>query len=197
VIFVTVGTQLPFDRMVKTVDQWALRAGRDDVFAQIGPSEYKPRHIQWAHFIDADECRQRVEECTAVIAHAGMGSVITALELGKPIIVMPRDAKLNEHRNDHQLATARHLLRQGHVIVAFDEGHLEAKLEQIDSLRALGSITSAASNRLVHALRDFIEGSSIARPVAIDVDRYTPASPGFLGCEASPSEVMGVHAGVR
>ena len=37
-IFVTVGTQLAFDRMIKAVDEWAGARGRTDVFAQVGPA---------------------------------------------------------------------------------------------------------------------------------------------------------------
>jgi UDP-N-acetylglucosamine transferase subunit ALG13 len=157
-IFVTVGTQLPFDRLVRTVDEWCGgRRANVEAFAQIGPARYQPRHIEWKQFIAAGECRRRVEDSDAVIAHAGMGSIITALELGKPIVVMPRRAELNEHRNEHQLATARSLLAQGKVIVAFDEAHL---LEKLDHLQEFSSprrrVANHASPRLIEALRQFI-----------------------------------------
>jgi hypothetical protein len=95
-----------------------------------------------------------------------MGSIITALELGKPIVVMPRRAELGEHRNDHQMATARSLLAQGKVIVAFDESHLLEKLDNLDQL--IGSSRRAcdhASPRLLAALREFvITGSRASQP---------------------------------
>ena len=123
-IFVTVGTQLPFDRMVRTIDQWAGARSYGEVFAQIGPAKYRPKNIPWAEFLDADECRRKIEQADVVVAHAGMGSILTALELGKPIVIMPRLSALGEHRNDHQLATAKRFLAQGRVIVAFDEHQL-------------------------------------------------------------------------
>ena len=131
-VFVTVGTQLPFDRLVRIVDDWAGRNPQAQVFGQIGPTTFEPRHMQWQQFIDADECRRRVSEATAVIAHAGMGTIITSLELGTPIVVVPRQASLGEHRNDHQVATARNLLAQNRVIVAFDEEHLLEKLANLE-----------------------------------------------------------------
>jgi UDP-N-acetylglucosamine transferase subunit ALG13 len=109
-IFVTVGVQLPFDRLVRAVDAWAGERMRSDVFAQIGPSQYRPQHIEFRAFVEPPEFRRLVECADAVVAHAGMGSIITALELAKPLIVMPRRAELGEHRNDHQLSTARHML---------------------------------------------------------------------------------------
>ena len=103
-IFVTVGAQMAFDRLVRTVDEWAATRGRKDVFAQIGPTEWRPRHIEWVAFLPPEDFRKRVADATMVVAHAGMGSIITALELGKPILVMPRRGHLQETRNDHQVA---------------------------------------------------------------------------------------------
>jgi len=87
-IFVTVGAQMPFDRLVKTVDQWACERGRDDVFAQIGMTDYRPSNIQWTDFLTAEEFKQRFEAANVIVAHAGTGSIITALQLGKPILIM-------------------------------------------------------------------------------------------------------------
>jgi UDP-N-acetylglucosamine transferase subunit ALG13 len=156
VIFVTVGTQLPFDRLIRVIDGWAKATGQTNVFAQIGPTDYQPRHLQWSKFIDAQEFRRHVAEADVVVAHAGMGSIITALELGKPIIVMPRSAALGEHRNDHQLATAKRFLAQGRIFVAFDENHLVEKLDQVGTFKATERISSQASPRLLAAIRSFI-----------------------------------------
>jgi hypothetical protein len=72
VIFVTVGTQLPFDRLISAIDGWAgARAGRE-VFAQVGPTELRPQHIGFRGFISPSECRERMLAATAIVAHAGM-----------------------------------------------------------------------------------------------------------------------------
>jgi len=39
VIFVTVGAQMPFDRLVGAVDTWAGTNNRRDIFAQTGETE--------------------------------------------------------------------------------------------------------------------------------------------------------------
>ena len=46
-IFVTVGTQFPFDRLLRTVDD-AFDKGliNEEVFAQTGESNYKPRNFE-------------------------------------------------------------------------------------------------------------------------------------------------------
>jgi UDP-N-acetylglucosamine transferase subunit ALG13 len=155
-LFVTVGTQYPFDRLVRTIDQWAGRRDDMEIFAQTGPTEYRPRNMRFAAFIDAEECSRQVEQADAVLAHAGMGSIITAMQSGKLIVVMPRRADLGEHRNDHQMATARKLLAQGKVIVAFDESHLLEKLNQLDQLSSHHRACGEPSPRLLATLREFV-----------------------------------------
>ena len=100
-IFVAVGTQFPFDRLVKVVDEWVGET-KLSAFAQIAEADYIPKHMQWDHFIDADEYAKKVAQASVIVAHAGMGNIITACENQVPIIVMNRQYKLGEHRNDHQ-----------------------------------------------------------------------------------------------
>ena len=165
-IFVTVGNQLPFDRLVRTIDQWAAANAYGEVFAQIGTAEYRPKHIPWAEFLDADECRRKMEQANVIVAHAGMGSILTALELGKQIVVMPRLTALGEQHNDQQLATAKHLLAQGRIHVAFDESQLLAKLDYLKTRKSAQRIAVGASSALLDALRAFIEGKAIVYPTA-------------------------------
>lgn len=155
-IFVTVGTQLPFDRLVRVVDAWAGETGRDDVFAQIGPSRFRPEHIRFQPFVEPDEFARRASEATAIIAHAGMGSILTALQHGKPIVIMPRRADLGEQRNDHQLATAARFEGRAGVSVARDERELPEILARLDQLRASDPIPPFASPGLIAAIREFI-----------------------------------------
>ena len=156
-IFVTVGTQVQFDRLIRTVDEWAGARARGDVFAQIGPSSDQFKNIRTERFIDPTEFTKCVEAASLVIAHAGMGSIITALELGRRIIVMPRRASLGEHRNDHQVATAKRFAAQGRIEVAFDERELADKLDQLDVLNRGERLGGEASPQLIRTIRTFIE----------------------------------------
>jgi UDP-N-acetylglucosamine transferase subunit ALG13 len=157
-IFVTVGAQMAFDRLIRTVDEWALSRARSNVFAQVGPSNYHPKVIESTRFIDPLDFCKRIEAANLIVAHAGMGSIITALEHGKPIIVMPRRAQFRETRNDHQVGTAMHLMKQGRVVVALDEQELIEKLDQfVEPSRAVERIKPYASPRLIATLRNFIE----------------------------------------
>ncbi len=158
-IFVTVGSQVHFNRLVKAVDQWAFEYKRDDVFAQIGTTDYRPKNIDWTNFLKPDEFERRYREASAIVAHAGTGSIITALQLKKPILIMPRQSSLGETRSDHQIATAKQFLRFESVDVAWDESELIAKLNGIDKLCASESIGSSASSELITSIRTFIEST--------------------------------------
>lgn len=160
-IFATVGTQGQFDRLIRTIDEWAGANGRTDVVAQTGPSDYRSKHIHTERFIDAPEFRQRVEAASLVISHAGMGSIITALELGKRIIVMPRRASLGEHRNDHQFATAKRFAEHGAITVAFTEQELLEKLDQFQGLNEAQRLATPASPQLISAIQMFIETGQV------------------------------------
>jgi UDP-N-acetylglucosamine transferase subunit ALG13 len=155
-IFVTVGSDLPFDRLVRIVDQWAQANNRTDVFAQIGETDYRPAFVSYSKFLDPAEFSSRLSGATTIIAHAGMGTILSALQGEKPVLVMPRQAALREVRNEHQLATARHLLKMGLVNVAFDDRELREKLDHISSLQPPAKISPYASPELLSALREFI-----------------------------------------
>ena len=169
-ILVTVGAQMPFDRLIMAVDRWARMAGRDDVFAQIGEGSYVPKCARSVRHMNPSEFRQRVIEADLVVAHAGMGTILTALELGRPILVMPRRGELMETRNDHQIATATQLAANGRVSVAMDEAELAAKLRQVGEIQGGGQIGPYASPALLHTLRRFIATGQIGvEPVASEV----------------------------
>ena len=155
-IFVTVGTDLPFDRMLRVIDAWAGEFGRDDVFAQIGEGGWQPRHIRFAEFLQPPEFARHFQAARVIISHAGMGTILTALHHRKPILVMPKRASLGEHRNEHQLATARHMMRLGNVNVAFDETELRDRLNRLDELKQPVPIGDRASDGLIRGLREFI-----------------------------------------
>jgi UDP-N-acetylglucosamine transferase subunit ALG13 len=156
VIFVTVGTELPFDRLIGVVDEWAGRTGRADVFAQIGGSDRQPQHIRYKNFIEPAEYAQRFAQADVIVSHAGMGTILSALQFQKPIVVMPRRAALQEHRNEHQLATARRLAALGKITVALNEAELRQQLERLGELKAQERIGAYASEGLISALREFI-----------------------------------------
>lgn len=155
-ILLSVGTQFPFDRLVRAVDEWAEKTGRTDIVAQIGPSEYKPKMLKCFGLVSPDEFRDFQEQADFIIAHAGMGSILTAMEMRKPIIIFPRDHTLGEHRNGHQMATADRFSNTQGVFVVRDTESLNARLNRLDDLLAAQDGPRIELHRLADNLREFI-----------------------------------------
>ncbi|CAN5616694.1 hypothetical protein BH10PSE14_BH10PSE14_31650 [soil metagenome] len=156
----SVGTQLPFDRLSRAVDQWAARQDRRDVVAQIGPSSFQPVAMRSFAFLEHDRLRELQLQCSLMVSHAGMGSIITAMELGKPIIIMARDHRRGEHRNGHQLATIKQFNHVPGVYVAADEAALEEYLDRADELSASTSLASTAPGEFIEKLAAYVHTAS-------------------------------------
>ena len=105
-IFITLGSQkFQFNRLLKAVDELLERGTieADDVFAQIGYSDYLPKNFNYKKFLDRDEFSREMEKADIVITHGGTGAIIGAVKKGKKVIAVPRRAKYGEHVDDHQL----------------------------------------------------------------------------------------------
>lgn len=124
-IVVTVGTQLPFDRLIRMMDEIAPDLDMP-VFAQTGVGTYEPKNIRWQKSIGPVEFDAIVRDAKVIVAHAGIGTVLKAYKHVKPLILVSRRAALGEHRNDHQLATISQLRSRVGIYEA----------ETVDDLRA-------------------------------------------------------------
>jgi UDP-N-acetylglucosamine transferase subunit ALG13 len=134
-IFATVGAQMPFDRLIQALDVWAAENPDVDIFAQIGDTTFTPQHMPFVKWMAPEAFEPAFAEADLVVAHAGMGTIITALELHKPLLVMPRRGELGETRNDHQVATARRLSEMGVVQAAMNEQELGGCLSRMRAAR--------------------------------------------------------------
>ncbi|MEW6038504.1 MAG: glycosyltransferase [Pseudomonadota bacterium] len=155
-IFLTVGSQVPFDRLSRSVDAWAARNSHAEVFGQIGRTAWRPATMRWAEVLGADEYLELLKRARVIVAHAGMGTVISASEHGKPLIVMPRRADLGEHRNDHQEFTAKWLTTRSGISVVHGEAELYQLLDKAGTLAPPDGLSSESCQRMVTALREFI-----------------------------------------
>lgn len=128
-IFVTIGTVFPFDRMIEAMDAFAAETGTECI-AQIGEGSYKPRHMTWHESLPGDAYKATVAEAEIIVSHAGMGSAITALQAATPIVMLPRRFETGEHTTDHQMATARWLAEKPGIFVAWDESELAERIAE-------------------------------------------------------------------
>ena len=146
-IFLTVGTQFPFDRLIKTVDNLINDALIDDeIFAQIGKSSYKPRNFAYANFLDRHLYESYVQKASALMSHAGIGTIMMAFDKEKALLVMPRLRRYKEAVNDHQVAIAKKFSELGHLLAAYEAEDLAD---------------------CIHRLKDFIPSKRQASPHAV------------------------------
>ncbi|PRY55295.1 UDP-N-acetylglucosamine transferase subunit ALG13 [Arcticibacter pallidicorallinus] len=157
-IFITIGTQEPFDRLIKAMDEVAPKLGNPEIIAQISGSSYLVKNMKTMDFIAPSEFNDLVKRAKIIVSHAGMGTIISALQLRKPILVMPRLLKFGEHRNEHQLATARKFDRLNYINVAYDEQELQEKILEMyfGESKSLHELGDFASPELIESLQEFI-----------------------------------------
>jgi len=166
-IFLTIGTHEPFDRLVRALDNWAEQTPQQphEIVAQVvSPisGAYKPRHFDMIPHLTPAEYEAQIAGADLIVSHAGMGSILTAFTHGKPLVIMPRRGHLRETRNDHQYTTVKSLGARPGLFVAQDETELPAVMDT-----ALAAITGDTPPRLsgvadrgfTDALRDFLLSS--------------------------------------
>lgn len=158
-IFVTTGTQAPFNRLILAMDEIAESLG-EEVIAQASGVDFPVKNLKIVEFLNPTEYKKIFKESKLVISHAGMGTIISALKDKKPILIVPRVAALGEHRNEHQFATAKKIEELGYMPVVYDMYDLKDKvislMDDADHyvMHAMGELASVS---LIQSLNDFIK----------------------------------------
>ncbi|WP_069658081.1 glycosyltransferase [Arcticibacter eurypsychrophilus] len=157
-IFVTTGTQAPFNRLILAMDEIAAELG-EEVIAQASGVDFPVKNLKIVEFLNPTEYKRIFKESKMVISHAGMGTIISALKDKKPILIVPRVAALGEHRNEHQYATAKKIEELGYMPVVYDMVDLKDKVISLRDdaehyvLPAMGDLASVS---LIQSLQEFI-----------------------------------------
>lgn len=163
VIFASVGSMLPFDRFVEGVDAWAGDNPDTPVFLQIGGGAYEPLNCPWARIVAHRDYGERLAGCTLFVAHVGMGSILQALEIGKPMLLLPRHASLREHTTDHQLHTTAKFRDTPGLRIVDDVPAMQAEMTRLVRHPMQGSvgIPRFASAAMTDRVRDFLTSGVI------------------------------------
>jgi len=149
VIFVTLGTQAyPFDRLLGGLD------GLDEeLVVQGGASSHRPAGAGWFDYLEYPQLVEYVRRARAVVSHAGVGSVMTAVAEGKRPLVVPRLHRFGEAVDDHQVPFARRLAEAGLVTLVEDPAGLPAALADPPPLAE----RAASESSLAADLRAYLE----------------------------------------
>lgn len=156
-IFITLGSQkFQFNRLLQAVDELIDKGViEEDVFAQIGYSDYRPRNYRYKDFLDREEFAVQESKCDILITHGGTGAIIGAVKKDKKVIAVPRLAKYGEHVDDHQLQLIAQFKNQNLICGLNDCSELEDGLKYVKE-HGFNRYQSNTEN-IINSIFDFIE----------------------------------------
>lgn len=135
-IFVTVGThEQSYDRLVKKIDTLVENGEiKEDVFIQLGYTNYKPKYCRYAQLISNDMMDDYTRNARIVITHGGPGSIMLPFSYGKIPIVVPRQHEMGEHVDNHQVRFTQKLESQKKVLAVYNIDDLQNSIQNYDFL---------------------------------------------------------------
>ncbi|MCZ8158506.1 MAG: glycosyltransferase [Rhizobiaceae bacterium] len=154
-ILVTVGTQLPFDRLVKYMDTIAAEID-EEVVAQIGKTTYAPKSMRFYERLSPVEFDELGRAARIIVSHAGIGTILSARRYGKPIVVVPRLALHGEHRNDHQIATCEQLIGVAGIQVQMELDGLGDRIMTAEYTQTFSHGVNQRKKNLIEFLKKYI-----------------------------------------
>ena len=160
-IFVTTGSQkFQFNRLLQKIDL-LIEEGvvQEEVYAQIGESDYRPKHYEYCSFLDREGFARKLQECRMVITHGGTGAIIGAVKQGKKVIAVPRLASFGEHVDDHQVQLLKEFDGMNLICACYDSEKLG------DCIRDTGN-------------RSFAGYHSNTQRILTDIENYLDAEEG-------------------
>ena len=156
-IFITLGSQkFQFNRLLKAIDD-QIRDGKivDEIFAQIGASDYKPKNYQFKDFLDRDEFAEIQGKAEIEITHGGTGAIIGAIKKGKKVIAVPRLSKYGEHVDDHQLQLVEQFKELDLICVCHNCDDIWIAIEEVK--RTEYKVYQSNTSRIITSIESFIE----------------------------------------
>ena len=131
-ILVTLGTQDKsftriLDEIQKLIDNNIIQ---DRVVVQAGFTKYKSNNMKIFDLVDREQFSELIKECSLLITHGGVGSILTGLKNNKVVIACPRLAKYKEHLNDHQVQIVNNFSAAGYILKYDDGDDLAAVIEK-------------------------------------------------------------------
>lgn len=155
-ILVTLGTQdKSFKRLLEAVDK-AIENNiiKDKVIVQAGCTKYKSNNMEIFDLIPRDEFENLINECSLLITHGGVGSILAGITHGKKVIAAPRLSKYKEHVNDHQLQIVENFSRNKYILSLKDFSKLGKIIEKSKTFKPRKFVSN--TENLIKNIEDYI-----------------------------------------
>jgi UDP-N-acetylglucosamine transferase subunit ALG13 len=160
-ILVTLGTQdKAFVRLLQNIDNEIKNGNiKEKVVVQAGYSitKYQSDNMEMFDLIDREEFNKLVSDCSLLITHGGVGSILTGLQKNKKVIAMPRLAKYKEHINDHQVQIVNEFSKKGYILAYNENDKLSDILEKAKKFKPEKYVSN--TDNLIKIIKDFIDNN--------------------------------------
>jgi UDP-N-acetylglucosamine transferase subunit ALG13 len=179
-IFVTCGSSpVGFDRMMRALE--GLSAS--ELTVQHGPVA-APACATAYDFLPFGRVVELMQEADLVISHAGVGSIMCALQAGHVPIVFPRLKRHGETVDDHQLELASAIAERGTVLLATNAAELRLAVDSAPRRGARRILHGEGLNAAVRAAIHGESGRSLQRRLASPTPASRPPA------QPAPSEIV-------
>jgi UDP-N-acetylglucosamine transferase subunit ALG13 len=125
----------------------------DELVVQYGASSYVPRSASARKFMTYPDVLENMRRARIVIAHGGVGSILTAIHAGKHPVVVPRERRYSEAIDDHQGELASRLAERGVLTVVTDLRELASRIEAVPDLMP----STTTSSDLADAIGEYVD----------------------------------------
>lgn len=155
-IFVTLGSQkFQFNRLLMELDKLVEEKKiSNDIFAQIGYSDYKPKNYEFKEFLDREQFAEIMERCEIVITHGGTGAIVGAVKREKKVLAVPRLAKFGEHVDDHQLQIIGQFTDMNFIVGVKETSEIYEALEQLKTIEFKKYISN--TENIIKSIEEFL-----------------------------------------
>lgn len=104
----------------------------EEIIVQSGHTEIDSKHLTLRPFMAANDLMELYKKARIVISHAGSGSILKGVKLGKTVIAIPRLAKYAEVVDDHQLEILVEFEKMGYLIPWYEKDNLIDLLDKAE-----------------------------------------------------------------
>ena len=100
----------------------------EEIIVQSGYTKFDSKYFKNIPFINRTDLEKLYLDARLIISHAGTGSILKGIKLGKKVIAVARLQKYSECVDDHQLEILNEFSKKGYIIPWNENDSLETVL---------------------------------------------------------------------
>ena len=131
-LFVPLGTQkFPFNRLIKALNKLITEGvyKPEEIIMQSSVYEIEPMFTHY-QTLPIEEFNRLIKIAEVIITHSGVNSIITCMNMNKPLIIAPRLKIYGEHVDNHQLEIANLMFQKFGIITLLDFKNIKDAIEK-------------------------------------------------------------------